>query len=57
MMETPSYRQQRWYKGFDYWIHGKGFTVFFEGEEYFFDTEEEARKFIDETMVVKEEKP
>jgi hypothetical protein len=54
-METPSYRQQRWYKGHDYWIHGNGYTVFFDGEELFFDTEEEVRTFIDENFVNEEE--
>ena len=50
-MERPSYDQQRWYKGFDYWLHGNGYTVAFEGEEIYFDTEDEAKQFIDENLV------
>lgn len=50
-MERPSYNQQRWYKGFDYWVHGNGFTVFYEGDEIYFDNEEKVHAFIDENLV------
>lgn len=36
------------YKGYEIEIFGCGFTVFFEGDEVYFDTEEEAKAFIDE---------
>ena len=36
------------YKGFYIEIFGNGFTVFFQGDEIYFDTVEEAKTFIDE---------
>ena len=36
------------YKGYEIEIFGSGFTVFFEGDEIYFNTEEEAKAFIDE---------
>lgn len=35
------------YKGYDYEPFGNGFTVFFDGDEIFFDTEKEVQEFID----------
>ena len=36
------------YKGYEIEIFGSGFIVFFEGDEIYFDTEEEAKAFIDQ---------
>lgn len=36
------------YKGYEIETFGPGYTVFFEGDEIYFDTEEEAKAFIDE---------
>ncbi len=36
------------YKGFYIEIFGNGFTVFFQGDEIYFNTVEEAKTFIDE---------
>ena len=35
------------YKGFDYETFGKGYSIFFEGDEIYFDTEKEVHEFID----------
>ena len=37
-----------YYNGYEIEIFGSGFTVFFEGDEIYFDTEEEAKAFIDQ---------
>ena len=34
------------YKGIEYEVFGNGFTVFFEGDEFYFETEEEAEERI-----------
>lgn len=36
------------YKGFEIEKFGKGFTVLFEGDEVYFGSVDEAKKFIDE---------
>ena len=38
------------YKGVEYEVFGNGYTVFFEGDEIYFDTEEEVKQFIDENF-------
>ena len=46
-----SYRQMAkmtMYKGYEIEVFGPGYTVFFEGDEVYFDTVEEAKAFIDE---------
>ena len=36
------------YKGYEIEVFGTGFTVFFCGDEIYFNTEGEAKAFIDE---------
>lgn len=36
------------YKGYEIETFFEGFTVFFEGDEIYFDTMDEAKRFIDE---------
>lgn len=36
------------YKGYEIEVFGSGYTVFYEGDEIYFDTEEEAKAFIDQ---------
>ena len=36
------------YKGYEIETFGPGYTVFFEGDEVYFATEEEAKEFIDQ---------
>jgi hypothetical protein len=36
------------YKGYEIEAFGSGYTVFFCGDEIYFDTEDEAKAFIDE---------
>lgn len=36
------------YKGYEIEVFGSGYTVFYEGDEIFFDTQEDAKAFIDE---------
>lgn len=38
------------YKGYEIEAFGAGVTVFFCGDEIYFDTEEEAKAFIDEQV-------
>ena len=38
------------YKGIEYEVFENGFTVFFEGDEIYFETEEEVKEFIDENF-------
>ena len=35
------------YKGYEIQPFGNGFTVFFEGDEVYFETQEDAELFID----------
>lgn len=36
------------YKGYEIEVFGPGYTVFFDGDEVYFDTVEEAKEFIDQ---------
>lgn len=36
------------YKGYEIETFGNGYTVFYQGDEIYFDTEAEAKAFIDE---------
>jgi hypothetical protein len=36
------------YKGYEIEIFGSGYTVFYEGDEIYFDSQEAAKAFIDE---------
>lgn len=38
------------YKGYDIDVFFNGFTVFFEGDELYFNTEDEAKSFIDSAV-------
>lgn len=38
------------YNNIEYETFGNGFTVFFQGDEIYFDTEEEVKDFINENF-------